>query len=110
MNALANAFGSEADGDPPACRARISLIIDDIGSSPSRLRPFLDLGIPITFAILPKLRYSQEHACEIHRQGHEIILHQPMEPFNRFLDPGPGALYVGDEEDKIVKDHDGEPG
>ena len=31
------------------------------------------------------------------------MLHQPMEPLNGDLDPGPGALYVGDELDRIVR-------
>jgi hypothetical protein len=37
----------------------------------------------------------------IHNEGHEIMLHQPMEPRDRGLSPGPGALYVGDEPTKI---------
>jgi polysaccharide deacetylase 2 family uncharacterized protein YibQ len=27
-------------------------------------------------------------------EGHEIMLHQPMEPFNAAVDPGPGAIFV----------------
>jgi len=80
---------------------RISLIIDDIGLNPSRARQFLAQGIPITFSILPWLSNSHELALEIHRQGHEIMLHQPMEPFDSHINPGPGALYVGDSADRI---------
>ena len=79
------------DAPPPA---RIALIIDDIGSSVSRARAFLALGMPITFAILPRLQYSVPLAEEIHGMGHEIMLHQPMEPYSRDIDPGPGAVYV----------------
>lgn len=85
-----------------ALRPRIALIIDDIGFSPWRARQFLDLDIPITYSVLPRLQYSQSLASEIHLAGHEIMLHQPMEPFNPEVDPGPGALYVGDETDKII--------
>jgi polysaccharide deacetylase 2 family uncharacterized protein YibQ len=74
--------------------ARIALIIDDIGSSVSRARAFLALSIPITFAILPQLEYSVPLAGEIHGMGHEIMLHQPMEPYSSEMDPGPGAVYV----------------
>ncbi len=80
---------------------RMALIIDDIGHSVSKARSFLELGIPITFAVLPKLPHSAELALELHREGHEIMLHQPMEPCDRGLDPGPGALYVGDGALKI---------
>ncbi len=55
----------------------------------------------MTFAILPRLAASEESAAWIHREDHEIMLHQPMEPRDRGLSPGPGALYVGDEPTKI---------
>jgi polysaccharide deacetylase 2 family uncharacterized protein YibQ len=82
---------------------RVALIIDDIGYRKSQAYRFLEMGIPITFSILPRLRNSQLLAHEINREGHEIMLHQPMEPYNSRLDPGPGALYVGDREQKIGK-------
>lgn len=81
---------------------RIALIIDDIGFSRSRARAFLEIGIPMTFAVLPRLRFSRSLAREIHAQGQEVMLHQPMEPFNSRLDPGPGAVFVKDDPKKIV--------
>ncbi len=80
---------------------RVALIIDDIGYRKSQAYRFLKMGIPITFSILPRLRNSQLLAHEINREGHEIMLHQPMEPYNSRLDPGPGALYVADRGRKI---------
>ncbi len=79
----------------------VALIIDDIGFSPYRTRKFLDLGIPITFSVLPRLRKSRDLAVRIHERGHEIMLHQPMEPSNPKIDPGPGALYLGYSADRI---------
>lgn len=73
---------------------RIAFIIDDIGSSISRAQAFLDLKMPMTFSILPKLQYSDLLAEEIYEQGQEIMLHQPMEPYGHEIDPGPGALYI----------------
>jgi uncharacterized protein len=81
---------------------RIAIIIDDIGHSLSRAKNFLKLNVPITYSILPKLTYSSDLSEKIRDQGHEIMLHQPMEPFNPRIDPGPGALYVGDDRGKIV--------
>lgn len=80
---------------------RIALIIDDIGSSISRARAFMALGLPITFSILPRLPYSEFLAEEIHGEGHEIMLHQPMEPYCHEIDPGPGAVYVAYRGPKI---------
>jgi polysaccharide deacetylase 2 family uncharacterized protein YibQ len=81
---------------------QISIIIDDIGFSESRLDLFLRIGAPFTFSILPKLPMSSCLAEKIHREGYEVMLHQPMEPLDPAIDPGPGALYVKDPPEKIV--------
>ena len=79
----------------------IALIIDDIGFSLRRAEQFLNADIPITFSILPRLCWSVESALAMHAQGHEIMLHQPMEPFNTEVDPGPGAIFVNDGQECI---------
>jgi len=89
------AFGGKKGGY--FSKPRIALIIDDIGNSRTQAERFLKLDVPLTFSILPRLRRSQSLALEIHNEGHDVMLHQPMEPYNRHLDPGPGALYVGDK-------------
>jgi len=104
LNGFSKAFAIQKHGNQTVDQPRIALIIDDIGFSRSHARQFLNLGVPITFAILPRLVYSYELALEIHDNGHEILLHQPMEPYNvDSFDPGPGALYVGDEPDRIKR-------
>jgi polysaccharide deacetylase 2 family uncharacterized protein YibQ len=102
FNSFSKSEASDTRDASSSSPSRIALIIDDIGANLSRARPFLDLGIPITFAILPRLARTQEAAEMIHNEGHEIMLHQPMEPINRDLDPGPGALYVGYGSNKIT--------
>ena len=82
-------------------RPRIALIIDDIGYSIPRARQFLQLNIPITFSVLPRVSHSRELAREIAAQGHDVMLHQPMQPYDSTLDPGPGALYEGDDPSRI---------
>jgi uncharacterized protein len=102
---LAGPFRSLALGSPPQRwdrPPRIALIIDDIGFSRSRARAFLEIGIPMTYAVLPRLAHSRDLAFEIRDRGQEVMLHQPMEPWNEGLDPGPGALFVKDPPDKIV--------
>ncbi len=93
MSAFSRAFGFQP---------RIALIVDDIGYNRHRAAPFLNLPINITFSILPKLPKSRDLAREIHERGQQVMLHQPMEPYDRQLDPGPGALFVGDGTDKIT--------
>ena len=101
LNSLSKAFAFDHIDQNPRTKPRLALIIDDIGASLSHAKPFLDLNVPMTFAILPRLPKSEESASIIHSEGHEIMLHQPMEPRDRGLSPGPGALYVGDEPTKI---------
>ena len=103
FNSFSKAFAYGESQKELHPQPRISLIIDDIGYSFTRTKRFLELGVPITFAILPKLSNTHELATEIHAQGHEIMLHQPMEPFNSNLNPGPGALYVGYEARRIIR-------
>ncbi len=82
----------------------LAIIIDDIGYSRRRAWQFLEIGIPLTFSILPQLAHSCELALAIHDHGHEIMLHQPMEPYNlKHHDPGPGAVYTRDGQKQIRK-------
>jgi polysaccharide deacetylase 2 family uncharacterized protein YibQ len=100
---FSKAFAYGAQGGRSFFQPRVALIIDDIGYGKAQTYQFLKMGIPITFSILPHLRNTQLLAHEINHEGHDIMLHQPMEPYNSRLDPGPGALYVGDREKKIGK-------
>jgi polysaccharide deacetylase 2 family uncharacterized protein YibQ len=103
MSPLSRAWAAHCGKDADyAFEPKIALIIDDIGFSVNRARQFLELSAPITFSILPWLQNSFDLAQEIHDHGHEIMLHQPMEPINPSLDPGPGALFVGDDPSNIV--------
>ncbi len=103
LSGFSRVFASENQPVRSSLKPTIALIIDDIGDSMSRAKCFLQLNIPLTFSILPRLRYSQILANEIHCCGHEIMLHQPMEPADPHLDPGPGALYLRDDPDKISR-------
>ncbi len=99
MQAVAHGCEDGAQQDNP----RVALIIDDIGHSAARARQFLELGVPLTFSILPQLWASSDLAQEIYEDGHEVMLHQPMEPCDAQIDPGPGALYVGDRGHRIAR-------
>ena len=80
---------------------QISIIIDDIGFTFSGANSFLELDIPLTYSVIPRLKESLRISEMILKQGHEIMVHQPMEPYNNEIDPGPCALYVADQPDKI---------
>jgi len=75
-------------------RKQIFLVIDDAGLDVAETRQFLDIPVPMTIAVLPRLKMTGEVCAEIHRHADkELILHQPMEAYNRESDTGPGAIY-----------------
>jgi polysaccharide deacetylase 2 family uncharacterized protein YibQ len=75
----------------PAIRPLLVIVIDDVGYNLDGLKPFLDIPVPITFAVLPRLEYSKESAGLIAAAGQEIIMHLPMESLSGQY-PGPGTL------------------
>jgi polysaccharide deacetylase 2 family uncharacterized protein YibQ len=83
-------------------KAEIAIIIDDIGFSRARAYKFLDLGISLTFSVLPRITFTKELADTLHFAGYEIMLHQPMEPVDDSYNPGPGALYTAFRNKEIV--------
>ena len=102
-NLFTKALACECTDGKELLQPRLALIIDDIGPSVSKARLFSEFGVPMTFAVLPRFPRSEDLALEFHDSGHEIMLHQPMEPRDPDIDPGPGALYVGDSANKILR-------
>ena len=73
---------------------QIFLVIDDAGLDVGETRQFLDIPVPMTIAVLPHLKRTREVCAVIARyRDKEIILHQPMEAYDRNADTGPGTIY-----------------
>ncbi len=77
---------------PPPSKAVVSIIIDDVGYNERALPDAIALTVPVDFAVLPRLPYTRRLAETLARGGFEIMLHQPMEPTSRSMDPGPGSI------------------
>jgi hypothetical protein len=88
------------DSDAPVRGVRIALVIDDLGRTVDDLGPLAELGIPITYAVLPYEEQTPQVVAELRRRRAEVLLHLPMEPKNG-QDPGPGALRLGMEEGEL---------
>jgi uncharacterized protein len=80
-------------------RPRIAIVLGGMGLNPQLTRQALrDLPSTVTFAFAPYGDAVQKLAGEARAQGHEIMLHLPMEPFGYpAVDPGPRTLRAGDE-------------
>jgi len=86
-------------GHPPL----VAIVIDDIGYDPQIAHQLLSLDAPLTFSVLPYGPFSRKLAAQARTQGHEIMLHLPMEP-NEYpaVNPGPGALLAQMTPDQLI--------
>lgn len=94
--AVASDGGWESRAIPaPAIRtgAYIAIIIDDMGMDRARAARLAALPGPLTFSYLAYAPDIDAQSRGARANGHEIMLHLPMEPEGRD-DPGPGALRV----------------
>ncbi len=60
---------------------RVSIVIDDLGQDLKPARELLALE-KVTFSVMPGLPQSKKVADLARRNGHEVLLHLPMEPKN----------------------------
>lgn len=83
---------------------RAAIVIDDMGHDLEAAHKLLALGYPVTFSVLPHVRYSRAVAEDVHRTGHEVMLHLPMEPESKaHISPGEGAVLVGMNADEVQR-------
>lgn len=69
-----------ASSDPvPEKRARIALIVDDVGFSLSAARELAEVKIPVTWSIIPYQAYSLASLKLAKEKGIPAMLHLPME-------------------------------
>ncbi len=79
---------------PPIPRGdgrKIALVIDDLGRRVQDVAELADLGVPLSFGVLPFETRTFDVITELDRLGAEVLLHLPMQPSTE-ADPGPGAL------------------
>jgi polysaccharide deacetylase 2 family uncharacterized protein YibQ len=67
----------------PVTKGAIAIVLDDWGYNLSNLPVIEQITYPLTLSVLPNLPYSLKVADALHERGFEIILHLPMEPFQK---------------------------
>ena len=80
---------------PSDKRPMLAIIIDDMGESLEQIYPFIDLGIPLTFSILPNAGRAKEVARMLGSLGVEYMLHIPMEPNHPYMMESRDFLLTG---------------
>jgi polysaccharide deacetylase 2 family uncharacterized protein YibQ len=79
---------------PFSGKARLAIILDDLGNDRSAAEAIFALPYPLTISVLPNHPHSVEIAEDAHRRGYEVMLHLPMEsvvqgkPESQELRPG----------------------
>ncbi len=86
----------------PDRHGRLAILLDDGGQSLGLVPRLERLPPQIAVSVLPFLPASTETASRLHRAGHEVWLHLPMEPegYPR-RNPGPGAVLTSMSEAEI---------
>jgi polysaccharide deacetylase 2 family uncharacterized protein YibQ len=64
---------------PTAERARLAIILDDLGNDRAAAETIFALPYPLTISVLPNHAHSVDIAEEAHRRGYQVMLHLPME-------------------------------
>ncbi len=82
-------------------KGKVIIIIDDLGLSEKRTYQLSRLPAPMTFAYLPYADNLKEQTSYARDQGHELMIHVPMEPMSATQDPGPMALRVSMDSTEI---------
>lgn len=73
-------------------KAKVAIIIDDLGMDAKRSREIVDLPAPITLAFLPYGTKTVELAKIGKARGHELIIHTPMQAVDTKQNIGPMGL------------------
>jgi polysaccharide deacetylase 2 family uncharacterized protein YibQ len=76
-------------------RPKIAIVLDDVGLSQYRSDRVVALPRPVTVAVLPYGHNLNGLVARARAAGHEILLHLPMEPNGKDVNPGPDALLTG---------------
>lgn len=86
----------------PKASGKIAIVIDDMGLSlRSRLIEVMD-G-PLTLSYLPYAEDLQKNTKRAAQNGHELMVHMPMEPMSKSTDPGPHALKTNQSKEQLIK-------
>jgi len=87
---------------PRALRPRVAIVMDDLGYNVNNLDDVLAIGQPITFSVLPNLKFSRQAAKTAHQKGYEVILHLPMESTRNDVRMEPDTIGLGMGEEGIL--------
>jgi polysaccharide deacetylase 2 family uncharacterized protein YibQ len=81
----------------------LAILIDDMGYDIRLDRKFIDIEAPLSFAFLPFAPNTGEVAGYAIKCRKDVLVHIPMEPENKKLNPGPGVLTLKLDFDHLLQ-------
>jgi len=83
-------------------RPKVVIVLDDFGNNMRNVRSVLTIGVPVTFSVLPNLKYSSAIAGLARARGYEVILHLPLEPQRKKVKEEELAINSGLSEREVL--------
>jgi len=80
----------------------VAIVIDDMGVDRGRTRRAWNLPGPLTLSFLTYSKEIVQQMADARKNGHELLLHVPMEPSSPDIDPGPNVLITGMPREEIL--------
>jgi hypothetical protein len=77
---------------------KYAIIVDDMGYHREIGKQLIHLPLNLSFSFLPHAPHTSELESLAYRQGKTVLLHLPLQPRDSVWDPGPGALYVNENQ------------
>jgi polysaccharide deacetylase 2 family uncharacterized protein YibQ len=84
-------------------RPMIAVVIDDLGVNPVNARRAVALPGPLTLSFMTYAEGLGPLTTKARANGHELMLHVPMEPRDPTWDAGPNVLSSGLDEDELQR-------
>ena len=82
---------------------KIAIVVDDMGLNLKISERVVGLKPPLTLSYLPYAADLKRQTRKAKSVGHELLLHLPMEPIDRTIDPGPNVLLSGINKKELVQ-------
>ncbi len=86
---------------------QVAIVIDDVAYNTSQMDHFAALGVPLTFAILPRHKLAAPLSEKARSYQFAVLLHLPMEPHDVVNnDPGPSGLLLSMTDQQLKEKFD----
>ena len=82
---------------------KIVVVMDDLGLDRRRTRETVALSGPLTLSFMAYAEDLGQQTGKARAEGHELMLHVPMEPGSTAINPGPNVLLSGMPADELRK-------